>query len=106
MVVGKGREGNGCQWGRPSWLHPVCGAWAYASRQGFVSRAAFLVPKPGGKWRIIIDLSHLNNYSCVRKRIQMGSFMGLWHVTRTATKCFRSTSSRTVRVLCPSHDRG
>eukprot|EP00873_Tetraselmis_striata_P032811 jgi/Tetstr1/453075/TSEL_040110.t1 len=45
----------------------TCGAWKYGLRRDFVSRD-FLVPKPGGKWRVIMALRHLNS-CCVRKRI-------------------------------------
>eukprot|EP00873_Tetraselmis_striata_P001148 jgi/Tetstr1/421412/TSEL_012361.t1 len=67
-------------------LFLACGAWEYGSRWDFVSRA-FLVPKPGGKWRIIIDLRH--QYSdCIRKRIRMETLKGLRHLTKKGDYIF------------------
>ena len=43
---------------------------------GFYSRL-FVVPKPGGKWRPIIDLKALNNYLKV-PRLKMESLQSIW----------------------------
>jgi hypothetical protein len=37
------------------------GAWEPGTCGKYVSKA-FLVPKPGGKWRLVIDLRHLNSF--------------------------------------------
>ena len=37
------------------------GAWEAGTCDRFVSKA-FLVPKPGGKWRLVVDLRHLNSF--------------------------------------------
>ena len=37
------------------------GAWEPGKCDKYVSKA-FLVPKPGGKWRLVIDLRHLNSF--------------------------------------------
>jgi len=37
------------------------GAWEPGTSDKYVSKA-FLVPKPGGKWRLVIDLRNLNSY--------------------------------------------
>eukprot|EP00873_Tetraselmis_striata_P019110 jgi/Tetstr1/439374/TSEL_027809.t1 len=62
------------------------GAWEYGSRGDFVS-GAFLVPKHGGKWRLIFDLRHLNSY-CVRKRIRMETLLGRRHLTKKGDYMF------------------
>ena len=40
----------------------TCGAWERGGRSDYVTKA-FLVPKPGlNKWRLVVDLRHLNSY--------------------------------------------
>ena len=38
-----------------------CGAWERGGRNQYVTRA-FLVPKGPGKWRLVVDLRHLNSF--------------------------------------------
>ena len=39
-----------------------CGAWERGGSRDFVTKA-FLVPKPGtNKWRLVVDLRHLNSF--------------------------------------------
>jgi hypothetical protein len=65
---------------RPRFLH--LRAWELGQRSIWVSKIVF-VPKPGeNTWRLIIDLSPLNNY-CKERKLTYGTLKHVKNLTRT-----------------------
>jgi hypothetical protein len=53
-----------------------CGAWELGGTSDFVSKA-FLVPKLGtNKWRLVVDLRHLNEY-CIERSVKFETLKAL-----------------------------
>ena len=52
-----------------------CGAWERGGKREFVTKA-FLVPKGPGKWRLVVDLRHLNSF-VVDKTTKFETLKGL-----------------------------